>query len=116
MAPRAAVVAEAVDPVQAQIWVDALRQAGIEATTFEQGAGAALGGAALHYLATYPVVIRSDSLAAARSVIAEMSGAGVLSAYRAPAELRALRPVAVAGAMLLVLLGLAALIVRQGLL
>lgn len=114
MAPRAAVVAEAADPVQAHIWVDALRQAGIEANTFEQGAGAALGGAALHYLAAYPVVVRSDSLAAARSVIAEMSGAGVLAPYRSPVEQRAFRSVALAGIVLLGLLGLAALMVRLG--
>ena len=115
MSSRAVVVAEADDPVQAHLWVDALRQAGIEAATFEKSAGAAFGGAALHYLAVYPVVVRSGSLAAARSVIAEISGAGVLSPYRAPAERRTLGRLAIAALLLLGLLGLVVLVATRSL-
>ena len=75
------VVAEAPDAVQAAIWVDALRNAGIVARTFERGVGAALGGAS-HLGAVYPVVVANDEVGAARTVIADLSGAGALAPYR----------------------------------
>ncbi|MBI2766891.1 MAG: hypothetical protein HYX53_13400 [Chloroflexi bacterium] len=82
------VVAEAGDPIQAAIWVDALRDAGIEAHTFERGVGAALGGAATGW-SNYPVIVPARSLGQARSVLSDLSGASVLAPYRDPAEARA---------------------------
>ena len=70
-----ALVAEAGDPIQAQIWVDALRDAGIAAGTFERGVGAALGGAVTTGVSRYPVVVARKDLVAARNVIAELDGA-----------------------------------------
>ncbi|MGI8927661.1 MAG: hypothetical protein ACR2HN_13615 [Tepidiformaceae bacterium] len=75
------VVAQAGDAVEAAIWVDALRDAGIEAGSFERGVGAALGGAATPGWAVYPVLVAMDSLEAARSVIAELGGAAALSRW-----------------------------------
>ncbi|MGE5595859.1 MAG: hypothetical protein ACM3S1_07475 [Hyphomicrobiales bacterium] len=81
------VVAEALDPVQAGIWVDALRAAGIEAGTYERSVSAAFGGAAIGG-ASYPVLVDSGNLGAARTVIAELSGGAVLAPYRDSAAQR----------------------------
>jgi hypothetical protein len=73
------VVAEARDPVQAGIWIDALERAGIPATSFERGVGAALGGASTPGSAVYPVVVGRDDVIAARNVIADLGGAAFLA-------------------------------------
>jgi hypothetical protein len=85
----AVTVAEAEGPVQAAIWVDALRQAGIAANTYERGVGAALGGAVAPGWAVYPIVVSSEDLGPARNVIAEIAGAGALAPYRDRADARA---------------------------
>lgn len=76
------VVAEASDPVQAEIWVAALRDAGIEAATFERGVGAALGGAVTTGVSRFPVIVASRDLVAARNVISELDGAAHLAPFR----------------------------------
>jgi hypothetical protein len=86
--PFAVVVAEAEDAVEAAIWVDALRQAGIEATAFERGVGAALGGASPPGWVAYPVVVSSDRIGPARDVIAELAGGSVLAPFRDRRDLR----------------------------
>lgn len=73
------VVAVAGDAVEAAIWVDALRAAGVEASSFERSEGAAMGGAVLSGWATYPVLVRRERLAAARSVVSELAGGAVLA-------------------------------------
>ncbi len=78
-AGRPVVVAEARDVVEAQIWIDALRDAGIPATTFERGVGAALGGAMTAGWARYPVLVPQGEMAAARNVVAELGGAAFLA-------------------------------------
>jgi len=75
------VVAEARDPVQAEIWLDALHAAGIEANAFERGVGAALGGAT-GVFAIYPVVVGESDLVRARNVIAELGDAGRIAPVR----------------------------------
>lgn len=87
----AIIVAEAEDPVQAAIWVDALRDAGIEANSFERGVGAALGGAVTPGFARYPVVVGESDIAGARNVIAELAGGGVLAPLPDPAAKNAAR-------------------------
>ena len=82
-----AVVATAGDAIEAEIWVAALRDAGIEAATFERGPGAALGGATVPW-ASYTVIVPASRLAAARNVLAELAGASVLAPYRAPSDVR----------------------------
>ena len=72
------VVAEAHDIVAAQIWVDELKDAGIEARVFEQGPGAALGGAVTTGWAVYPVIVEEDAFGEARSVIGRLAGMDVL--------------------------------------
>jgi hypothetical protein len=72
------VVAHAPDFVAAQIWVDALADEGIEAKLFEQGPGAALGGAITTGVARFPVVVLEDDFARARAVIGRLSGMDVL--------------------------------------
>lgn len=71
------IVAEAPDAVTATIWVDALRDAGINAATFSRGHSAALGGA--EAFATQVVLVERDQFAAARTVIAELGGASKLA-------------------------------------
>jgi hypothetical protein len=78
-ASSAVVVAEASDPVQANVWLDALADAGITARSFEQGVGGALGGAATGVFAKYAVVVARDDLVAARNVISHLDGGGVLA-------------------------------------
>jgi hypothetical protein len=78
MTSPTAVVAEANDPITAQVWVDALRDSGIRAAMFEQGTGGALGGAATTF-SRYPVLVSEDDLVAARNVIARVAGASALA-------------------------------------
>src|ERR1035437_4084845 len=68
--PARVVVAEAPDAVTAAIWVDALRDAGINAASFSRGHGAAFGGA--EAFATHIVLVDREYFAAARTVIAEL--------------------------------------------
>ena len=74
-----AVVAVARDPLEATIWVDALRDAGIEARSFERGSSAAFGGASLGGMASFPVVVAATALGDARNVIAGLGGAHALA-------------------------------------
>lgn len=74
----AALVAKASDQVEAQIWLAALRDAGIEAATFEVGVGAALGGAVTG-IARFPILVARRDLAGARNVIADLDGAARLA-------------------------------------
>ena len=81
-ARETAVVATARDALEAGIWVDSLRQAGIEAAMYEQGPGAALGGASVPW-ASYRVIVAAADLGQARSIIADVAGdASVLEPYR----------------------------------
>jgi hypothetical protein len=89
MARPTLVVAEALDPLQADIWLRALREAGIEAASFERGVGAALGGAVTAGSARYPIVVAEADIGAARSVIADLSGASAIAPVRARADVRA---------------------------
>lgn len=83
------IVAETMDPVEAGMWVNALGEGGIEARSFERGEGAALGGAVTAAFARYPVVVRRDDLARARSIIADHDGAASLVPVRQKADERA---------------------------
>ena len=106
------IVAQAAELVQAQLWVSALRDAGIEAATFERGVGAALGGATA-VGATYPVLVQRRDLVAARNVIAEMGGAPALAPLAEPETARSARARAAATVGLVAVAGaLAALIAR----
>jgi len=101
-----ALVAEAADGIQAQIWVAALREVGIEAATFERGVGAALGGAMTSGLSRFPVIVARRDLLAARNVIADLGGAVHLAPVDYPerqrdAGLRALVTVIVAAVVVL---------------
>ena len=80
------VVAEAGEPVERGIWLDALGQAGIEATTFERGSGAAFGGVQPVFPSSYPVLVPSTQVAAARNVIADLAGADRLLPVTTAAE------------------------------
>lgn len=115
MSSRTVVIAEAEDEVQAGIWVDALRNAGVQAATFERGVGGALGGAVTG-LAVYPVIVRESDFSAARNVIADLGDADRLSAYREPAadRARAARALALAAgvAVVALLAGVVASILR----
>jgi hypothetical protein len=76
------VVAEARDAIEASIWLDALTEAGISASVFERGVGAALGGAVTPGFSVFLVLVERSSLGAARSVIADIAGAAVLARFR----------------------------------
>ncbi len=78
-ASSAVVVAAASHPIQANVWVDALTDAGITARSFEQGVGGALGGAVTGVFATYAVVVAREDLVAARNIISRLDGGGVLA-------------------------------------
>lgn len=77
------VVARAEDGAQAQIWVDMLRDEGIDATSFEQGIRGSLGGAS-GFHSRYLILVRREQFGEARSVIAEAGGATNLAEL--PAE------------------------------
>ncbi len=74
MSTRAVVVASAPDFIAAQIWVDALKDEGIEARLFEQSPAAALGGAVTSGIARFPVLVREEDFAHARAVIGRLAG------------------------------------------
>ena len=108
----AVIVAEAGDVAEARIWVDALRDDGIEAAFLERGPGGAVGGASL-FGVSYAVLVPRARIAAARNVIAELGGGRALVAYRTAGEERERSRRAfltVGGAILLV--ALVAVVVR----
>lgn len=74
------VVAVAINPADAQIWVDALRDAGIGAGTFERGSGAAFGGMQM-VTSRFHVIVAPEDLEEARNVIAELGGARYLAPF-----------------------------------
>ncbi|HXU24600.1 MAG TPA: hypothetical protein VN697_11275 [Tepidiformaceae bacterium] len=82
MAEETVIVAESADRVEAEIWLDALRSAGIPAAIFERGPGAAMGGAMAPAFARYPVLVSRSNFAPARNVIADMAGGSALSPVR----------------------------------
>lgn len=99
-------VAETRDPVEAGLWVDALRRSGIRAAVFERGMGGALGGADTYGFSVHRVIVGYHDLARARSIIAELGGASALMPYRTPDEegARAMRVLGiVAGSMAIVI-------------
>lgn len=81
-APTTTPVAEARDLIEAQIWVDALRDHGIKASSFERGVGGALGGAVTSGMSVYPIIVATSDLTAARNVIADLDGAIHLTPVR----------------------------------
>lgn len=97
------IVAVAQNPAEAQIWVDALRDEGIEAGTYQRGPAAAFGGGRLVF-SDYPVLVAADNIGSARNVIAELGGASMLSAVGAAGDGTfswkwLLMPVAIVGAL-----------------
>jgi len=79
-------IAEAEETVERGIWLDALEQAGIEATTFERGSGAAFGGVQPSFPSSHPILVPSVQVVAARNVIADLAGASRLLPLTTPEE------------------------------
>lgn len=73
-------IADAPDPVTAEIWLAELRAAGIRAGTFERGVGGALGGASTTGQASYPVLVSEDDAVRARDIVAGAGGGDYLRA------------------------------------
>lgn len=73
-----AVVARTRDALEAQIWVDLLRNDGLKAAVYEQGVRGALGGASLTGSA-HNIIVRRADFARARNIIAEADGAHALA-------------------------------------
>ncbi len=74
------VVARTTDPIEAQIWVDMLRDEGIQAATYEQSMRGALGGAStLGFRSTHHILVRHEDIVGARNLIAEVGGAHQLA-------------------------------------
>lgn len=95
-------IADAPDPLTAEIWLAELRAAGIRAGTFERGVGGALGGAAIAGLASYPVLVSEDDAVRSRDIVAGAGGGD----YLRPLVLPGNEP----GARQLVVLGIGAAI------
>ena len=83
----ATIVAEASDMAEARIWIDALREADIDAAFVERGPGGAFGGASLLGV-SYAVLVPRGRIAEARSVITDLGGGRALVAYRTAEEER----------------------------
>lgn len=75
--PSTVVVARTTDGIQAQIWVDMLHDEGIDASTYQRGVQAALGG--VTGIGTHLVLVHRDHVGDARNVIAEAGGASALA-------------------------------------
>lgn len=72
------VVARTRDSLEAQIWLDMLRDQGLEAALFEQGVHGALGGAR-GFGGTHHVVVRRVDLTQARNTLADAGAAHALA-------------------------------------
>ena len=68
------VVAEAAEPIELGIWMNALKSAGIDARTYERSASAAFGGVQGQLLSSHPVVVPFGQLADAQDIIAGLAG------------------------------------------
>ncbi len=73
----AVVVARTSDGIQAQLWVDMLRDEGLDASTYTQGVQAALGGAS--GVGIHLVLVHREHVGDARNIIAEAGGASALA-------------------------------------
>ncbi|MBE0607814.1 MAG: hypothetical protein IH609_00400 [Dehalococcoidia bacterium] len=90
-------IADAPDPLTAEIWLAELRAAGIRAGTFERGVGGALGGAATPGLASYPVLVSEDDAVRARDIVAGLGGGEYLRAAAHPGGEQGARQLVVLG-------------------
>lgn len=72
-------VAEARSELEATLWVDALRAAGIQARSFPRGVQGAFGGSA-SLTSSHVVVVPASRLEEAEAVIAGLAGEEALSA------------------------------------
>jgi hypothetical protein len=73
-------VARARDVAEATIWVDTLRQAGIQAASYESRPSAgALGGATMAVGWEAMILVHKRDIVSARNLIAEMGGARALT-------------------------------------
>src|SRR5690606_39260074 len=79
---RATIVAETSDLAEANVWLDALRDAGLAANLVERGAGAAFGGAHLPFGVSFRLITDEAHLDRARSIIADLGGARKIAPYR----------------------------------
>lgn len=93
--------------VEAAIWVDALRAAGVDARSFEQSAGAALGAAEV-FAARFPVFVPEGQIGLARSVIADLADGSVLAPIASGGGPSPGQILATAGAAILVIAALVA--------
>jgi hypothetical protein len=75
----ATVVAETNDEIEANLWADALRDAGFRSGVIMRGPAAALGGVAAFPSSTFQVLVERIHLDSARSVIADLGGASRLA-------------------------------------
>jgi hypothetical protein len=90
-------IADAPDPLTAEIWLAELRAAGIRAGAFEQGVGGALGGAATAGMSRYPVIVAEHDAVRARDLIAGLGGAGCLRPVVPPGSERGTRQLVALG-------------------
>jgi hypothetical protein len=85
------VVARTGDPATLALWMAALEAAGIPASSYQEGIGAALGGGAFPGLSAFAVVVPRSQLGQARTVIAECGDAAALAPVPGPGAPRLVR-------------------------
>ncbi|HMO53298.1 MAG TPA: DUF2007 domain-containing protein [Tepidiformaceae bacterium] len=72
MAGRAVEVARAPDALTAELWIDVLAEAGIEARSYAIGISGALGGADVPWGSPHPVLVAEEDADDARAVLHEV--------------------------------------------
>ncbi|MCA9824006.1 MAG: DUF2007 domain-containing protein [Dehalococcoidia bacterium] len=73
--PDVLTIAETGDELEANLWADALRDAGVRTEIVTRGTRGALGGGVLFPGAFFQLLVNGDDLDVAREVLGELGGA-----------------------------------------
>lgn len=96
MAGRTVEIARAPDALTAELWLDVLAEAGIEANTYAMGISGALGGAETPWGTPHPIVVAEDDAEEARAVLNEVEGEAAPGPFTARQDREALQRMVIA--------------------
>ncbi len=91
MAGRTVEIARAPDALTAELWLDVLAEAGIEANTYSAGISGALGGADVPWGTPHPILVAEDDAEEARAVLDEVEGEAAPAPFAARQDREALQ-------------------------
>jgi hypothetical protein len=102
MAGRTVEIARAPDAMTAELWIDVLAEAGIEANSYPMGIAGALGGAQTPWGTPHPLVVAEEDADEARAILAEAEAPAAPEPFGARQDREALQGMIIGGVALAV--------------